>query len=213
MASPGQRIQQSYVNGAGASGGLLAVALIGFIGLVGLVSFSAWPQANAGLGSPLDASLPLARAPQAGSEHSTPGAVPSHPAASLGRSVTKPHAPQAAAGGQARGAGSRHSTPARHPHLQTTQVPPTQSAPAATSAPGNSGSAPGHTKGLASRDSAVNTGPGHGPQRGPGAKGSAEDGAHGPPTSPGHGNGRGNGNRGSRGNSHGNGHGAGPKSG
>src|SRR5512144_502159 len=44
MAAPAQRIQRSYVSGAGTSGGLLAAALIAFITMVGLVSLRVWPH-------------------------------------------------------------------------------------------------------------------------------------------------------------------------
>src|SRR6476620_3941398 len=44
MAAPTQRIEQRYVHGVGASGALLAGALIAFISVVGLVSLALWPS-------------------------------------------------------------------------------------------------------------------------------------------------------------------------
>jgi hypothetical protein len=44
MATPNQRFEQSYVQGVGASGALLAAALIAFIAVVGLTSLQLWPE-------------------------------------------------------------------------------------------------------------------------------------------------------------------------
>jgi hypothetical protein len=59
MATPGQRFEQSYVQGVGASGALLAAALIAFIAVVGLTSLELWPK-SPGTPAALSVELPAA---------------------------------------------------------------------------------------------------------------------------------------------------------
>jgi hypothetical protein len=60
MAGPTQRIEQRYVHGVGASGALLAGALIAFISVVGLVSLALWPR-SVDTGGAFDPGIPIPR--------------------------------------------------------------------------------------------------------------------------------------------------------
>jgi len=60
MAGHTQRIEQRYVHGVGASGALLAGALIAFISVVGIVSLALWPSA-VDTGVAIDPGIPIPR--------------------------------------------------------------------------------------------------------------------------------------------------------
>jgi translation initiation factor IF-2 len=212
VASPGQRIQQSYVSGAGASGALLAGALIGFIALVGLVSFNSWPQPSVSPVSAVDSSLAPARVTRAAEPNpaSPAGAASSAPAPAPVR-VRLRTVPPPGPGTRAVKEGRPHSRGRVH----LTPAPPTRGGAQTEtgSAPGNSGNAPGHTKQTVSRTASETRvqGPGNNGHASGRASGS-EDPSHGNSgNGRSHGNSRGRGNDGN-GRGPGHAHGGGPNS-
>jgi hypothetical protein len=79
--TPTQKFEQSYVNGIGATGALLAAAAIGFISLLGLVSSQVWPESG-GINS-IVGQVPLDGATSESSpatRSSTPSQSPAQPA-------------------------------------------------------------------------------------------------------------------------------------